>query len=316
MQQTRVEQGMDYYLKFIRLFPTVQSLASASLDEVMRHWQGLGYYTRARNLHKAAKYIGEELKGNFPDTYEGLLSLPGIGPYSAAAIASFAFGKKHVVVDGNVKRVIARFAGIKDPVADKRTHDRIHAIASESLNGNSPALFNQAIMNFGALMCKPSGALCTGCPLSKKCYAYQHDLVSSIPFRIKKKENRIRYFHFVIFHQGQKIFLQLRDDMDIWKGLYAPPVIETKSARRPSVAKINTLITNDIEENTVLISSSTHKQILSHQTIIGRFHHIQIPAGNKLDVPGKWVTKRTIQHFGKPEMVTRNIEHFFDTNMN
>ena len=199
MQQTRIDQGTDYYLRFIHHFPTVQSLSAASLDEVMRMWQGLGYYTRARNLHKAARYVVGSLNGCIPDTYDGLLALPGIGPYSAAAISSFAFGRRRAVVDGNVKRAIARFAGIHDPVDDASTYDQIRDIATSFMKGVSPGAFNQATMNFGALVCKPKGALCDSCPLSLKCYAFQHNMVESLPVRSKKKMNTLRHFHFIVF---------------------------------------------------------------------------------------------------------------------
>ena len=163
-----------------------------------------------------------------PDTYEGLLKLPGIGPYSAAAISSFAFGQRHVVVDGNVKRVIARFSGIRNSIDETSTHEQIREVASGLMKNVDPGLFNQAIMNFGALVCKPKGALCSTCPLSIKCYAFQNEMVELLPVRSKKTINRIRYFHFVVFHYRGKILLQRNEGKDIWRGLYAPPLPGTQ----------------------------------------------------------------------------------------
>ena len=211
MQQTRIEQGAPYYLRFIARFPTVQSLAAAPVDDVLHSWQGLGYYTRARNIHKAAQHIVSTYNGVFPKTYDDLLSLPGIGPYSAAAIASFAYGLRFPVVDGNVKRVIARFAGITESIDDNRVHEKIKMIAADFMKGVSPGAFNQAIMNFGAIICKPGVALCDICPLSKMCFAFHHEMVESLPVRSKKKSNTLRHFHFLVLHYNGKMLLQRRD---------------------------------------------------------------------------------------------------------
>ena len=311
MQQTRIEQGAPYYLRFIARFPSVQSLAAAPVDDVLHSWQGLGYYTRARNIHKAAQHIVTMLKGVFPDTYEGLLSLPGIGPYSAAAIASFAYGHRYSVVDGNVKRVIARFCGITESIDDTVVHEKIKTITGDLMKGVPPGEFNQAIMNFGAIICKPGAPLCNVCPLSKKCFALQHDMVELLPVRSKKKTNTIRHFHFLVIRYNGKMLLQRRDEKDIWRGLYTPLLIESSSTRKPSLSSIKSCVSNvfgdisfDIKE-----SSSAVRQLLSHQTIIGRFHTIQLTSKpNKISDAYVWVTKKTINDFGKPKMVVEMIE--------
>ena len=306
MQQTRIEQGAPYYLRFIDRFPSVQALASAPVDDVLHSWQGLGYYTRARNIHKAAQSIVSELSGAFPDTYDGLLSLPGIGPYSAAAIASFAYGLRYPVVDGNVKRVIARFCGITESIDDTVVHEKIKTITGDYMKGVNPGDFNQAIMNFGAIICKPGAALCTVCPLSKKCFAFQHNMVESLPVRSKKKMNKIRYLHFLVIHHKGKILLQRREEKDIWRGLYTPLMIESGSSRKPSLSSMKQMISKLFVDLSFDVTSSSTpvRQLLSHQTIIGRFHSIELSSKPiKISDPYVWVTKKTINDYGKPKMV-------------
>ncbi|MEP6645507.1 MAG: A/G-specific adenine glycosylase [Saprospiraceae bacterium] len=306
MQQTRIEQGAKYYHGLINAFPTLEDLAAATSDEVMRQWQGLGYYTRARNLHKAAKHIVQNLNGLFPDSYSGLLDLPGIGPYSAAAIASFAFGHRHVVVDGNVKRVIARFAGIHTSIDDAWTHKTILELATTYMKDVSPAIFNQAIMNFGALVCKPKLALCSICPLSTRCYAFQNHMVYELPLRSKKKLNRVRHFHFILLCYRGKILLHRRDQKDIWQGLFVPPIIETASSKTPSVKGLHSFVLslvghNSFEERKSFLPVT---QQLSHQTIIGRFVLLQLNSTpGKLSTDFVWANKKTLQDFAKPKMV-------------
>jgi A/G-specific adenine glycosylase len=314
MQQTRIEQGAPYYLRFIKRFPSVEALAHSSIDDVLRHWQGLGYYSRARNLHKAAVYISQNLHGVFPQSYEDLLMLPGVGPYSAAAIASFSYGLPYPVVDGNVKRVVARFAGIKTPIDDAHTHDEIRAVANRLMKGALPGDFNQAIMNFGALVCKPKGPLCTTCPLSKKCFAYNNEMVDTLPLRSKKKTNKHRYFYFMVIHYRGKILLVRRDEKDIWRGLYTPPIMERTSSRSPSKKQIDSFIEQLLGHShyAVLESSVAIQQQLSHQTISGRFHHIKVAtAPHKLFEPFMWVNKETLQHVGKPKMVAEMMDELF-----
>jgi len=306
MQQTRIEQGAPYYHKFLALFPDVDSLAAAPIDDVLFAWQGLGYYTRARNLHKAATYIVNHLDGQFPESYEGLLSLPGIGHYSAAAIASFAYGLPYPVVDGNVKRLIARFDGIDDPVDLPATHELIRHRALQYMKDASPAVFNQAIMNFGSLICKPKNPVCTLCPLRLKCYAFQHDLVSALPAKSKMKSNRLRYFHFFVLHYRDKILVERREHQDIWNGLYILPSLELSSTRKPPGKSMNNKIHLEVghEQFHFDHSSETRSQILSHQTIMARFHHFTLDSKPKRAGQNqRWVTKSALGLLAKPKII-------------
>ncbi len=312
MQQTRIEQGAPYYLKFVNRFPTVKSLADAPLDDVLRYWQGLGYYTRARNVHKAAVFITQQLGGVFPDTYKGLLALPGIGPYSAAAISSFAFGLSYPVVDGNVKRVIARFSGITSSIDDASVHEQIRSITSGLMKGVSPGTFNQAIMNFGALVCKPVNPGCTTCPLSGKCFALQNGMVTELPARSKKKSVVLRHFHFVVILWRGKVLLQRRDTKDIWQGLYTPPLMERKTSRAPSIKQLASFAERitGLSGIALLHSSPAQQQLLSHQTIVGRFHFIRLlSAPHAVEDPFVWVTKKSIDNFARPKMIVHTPMH-------
>ena len=307
MQQTRIEQGGKYYLKFITAYPTVHDLAASPIDEVMLHWEGLGYYTRARNLHHTARIISAEMRGIFPETYDGLLSLPGIGPYSAAAIASFAYNHPHVVVDGNVKRVIARYAGIHDSIDNGATHEKIRQFASTYMKGAASAVFNQAIMNFGALVCKPSSPDCGACPLSKKCFAFQHDLVYELPLRSEKKAPSLRYFHLVHIRKGRLTLLFKREAKDIWHSLYTLPFIETKSKRSPGPKNLAAFVSSLLGHSQFDISATasiTVEQKLSHQIIIANFYR-GFATGRSTILPEGfvWLTQNKIAGVGKPKVV-------------
>ncbi len=307
MQQTRIEQGKNYYHRFIETYPTVQDLAAAPIDDVMRLWEGLGYYTRARNLYRAANIITGDLKGVFPQTYEGLLALPGIGPYSAAAIASFAYNLPYVVVDGNVKRVIARFAGIRDSIDDASAHEKIRLLGTAYMKGASPELFNQAIMNFGALICKPTTPACDVCPISKKCFAYQQELVNEIPRRSEKKAPVIRYFHLVHIRKGKFSLIYRREQKDIWHSLYTLPFIETKTTRSPGQKKIAALVSSLLQHDQFKISSTVVRaaeQKLSHQLIKAKFYHVAVAeVKNTLPEGFVWATENEIAAVGKPKLI-------------
>jgi A/G-specific adenine glycosylase len=312
MQQTRIEQGAPYYRIFISRYPNVDSLAKASLDDVLRHWEGLGYYSRARNLHAAAKKIRQEFNSQLPADYAGLLSLPGVGGYTASAIASFAYGLPYPVVDGNVKRLISRFAGISDPVDSSAGIDRIYAAATSYLKGAPPAEFNQAIMNFGALVCKPRPR-CEVCPLASRCYAFQHGVTDLLPVKIKKKENITRHLHFIIIHRKKEVLFIKRTGKDVWKDMYVPPYIETSSTRAPSATSLLAWIlentgTSNIER---LHSSPPFRQVLSHQTIVARFHHVKINAGSKKPAYAKWLSLKTVSSVAKPRIVVNALGEIF-----
>lgn len=224
LQQTRVKQGMDYYLRFVERFPGVKALAEATEDEVLRLWQGLGYYSRARNLHAAAKTVAE--RGSFPTTYGEVRALRGVGDYTAAAICSFAYGLPHAVVDGNVYRVIARYFGIDCPI-DTTTGKKLFAeIAHQLLDESRPADCNSAIMDFGALVCKPSAPDCEQCPLCDTCMAGTPHRAALFPVKSKRAAVTKRYLVYFLLHNHQQLLLRRRNGADIWRGLYEPPAAE------------------------------------------------------------------------------------------
>ena len=220
LQQTRVEQGMGYYNRFIKAFPTVESLSQATENQIFKLWEGLGYYSRCRNLIATAKKVSFELGGRFPETREGLLSLKGVGPYTAAAIGSFAFGLPLAVVDGNVMRVLSRVLGIKEPVDQPAVKKKIEKYAGELLDDKNPAAYNQAIMDLGAVVCKPQQPACSQCPFQKKCFAHKHELQATLPVKSKKIKSRERFIYYLILEHAGKQLLRKRRGNDIWKGLY------------------------------------------------------------------------------------------------
>jgi len=231
LQQTRVEQGLPYYLKFKEKYPTIQDLANASDDEVMRLWQGLGYYSRCRNLLYTARYITNELNATFPSSYEDILKLKGVGPYTAAAIASFAYNINKPVVDGNVKRVISRYAGVEEPIDGKAGSDKITDFSQKAIDATkAPAIYNQAIMNFGALNCTPKSPKCSDCILKSDCYAFQQDRVKYLPKKEKKIKKKSRYFIYLHVEVGEMILIQQRIQKDIWQQLYQLPLIEVSES--------------------------------------------------------------------------------------
>lgn len=224
-QQTRIDQGMRYYLKFIEEFPDIQSLADASEDKILKMWQGLGYYTRAINLHKTAKIIAAR-GGEFPQCVQELKRLPGIGPYTAGAIASIAFGRPASVVDGNVLRIISRFYGISDPIDQPKTLKDCRSIADRVVRySSSPSAFNQGLMDLGSAICKPAKPLCTECDLADKCYAFTNGLTDVLPLKHKKPVKTNRFLYFAYMEWEGKVAIQKRDAQDIWKNLYQLPLL-------------------------------------------------------------------------------------------
>jgi len=270
LQQTTVAQGTSYYLKFIDSYPTLKDLANASIDQVLKSWQGLGYYSRARNLHFTANYIINELNGVFPNNYKDLLNLKGVGPYTAAAISSFSFQENKVVVDGNVIRVISRLFGINEAVDNPKTLATIKDKAQKLCNQQKPEIFNQAIMEFGAMLCKSKTPNCITCPLQNSCIANKKNLQKTIPFKTKRINKTNRYFKYCfLIIENEKTLVKKRVQKDIWKGLYELPLIETDKPQSekgfvwPKKLKIR--------PSNVLISK-TFKHQLTHQTIYAVFY--------------------------------------------
>jgi A/G-specific adenine glycosylase len=274
LQQTRVEQGLPYYLKFTTRFPTVKDLADAPADEVMKCWEGLGYYSRARNLHAAAKYVAYENEGVFPDTHEKILKMKGVGAYTAAAIASFAFDLPYAVVDGNVYRVLARIFGIETPIDSPKGQKEFQSLAQDLLDKKNAARYNQAMMDFGATHCTPKNPNCKNCIFQADCKAFLYQKIDILPVKAKKMKRRTRFFNYFVINDGKNIFLQQRKEKDIWQDLYEFPMLETTSLlEKDRLENIDFLKKNQID---AIKQSKVFKQELTHQTIIAQFFEISL----------------------------------------
>ena len=278
LQQTRVQQGLDYYNRFIKTWPNVKKLAGANEQSVYKLWEGLGYYSRCKNLIASAKYISDELDGIFPNKYEEIIKLKGVGPYTAAAIASFAFGQPHAVLDGNVFRVLSRIFGIEIPIDSVEGKKLFAELADELIDKKNSAEYNQAIMDFGAVICKPVQPLCIGCPFQKKCIAYNNELVTILPIKEKNIKKRQRFFNYLLVEKDDKFYVKQRREKDIWHNLFEFALIETdKLIPANEFLKSVELISLLREKNfTCAKVSEVYSQKLTHQTISGRFFHISV----------------------------------------
>ena len=278
LQQTRVNQGMDYYLHFTKKWPTVNDLAQASEEEVLKMWQGLGYYSRARNLHHCAKQVVEQYKGEFPSDFEKLKQLKGIGNYTAAAIASIAYNLPHAVVDGNVYRVLSRLFDINTPININEGQKLFAQLADELLNRNQPGLHNQALMEFGALQCTPKNPNCLLCPLQAQCLAFAHQSVMLRPVKLAKTKISTRYFNYLILRINDGLYLHKRSDNDIWKNLYDFPCIESQKPMTVEEVIASEAFLQLIENNpfTIIKSSPIFTHKLTHRTILAHFIEIKL----------------------------------------
>lgn len=313
LQQTRVEQGLSYYLKFIERYPTIQQLADANDQDVFKLWEGLGYYNRCRNLLFTAREIVQKYLGIFPSEYETILSLKGIGTYTASAISSFCFNLPHAVVDGNVFRVLSRVFGISLPSDSNEGKFFFHELAAKALHKKEPALYNQAIMDFGAVVCKPMLPLCYSCPLNKICKAHKKNIVNELPVKLKATLKQTRWLSYFIFEAKGKVLLHLRSEKDIWQGLYEFYLIETRA--NPNWDK-NILINYlhdelDIDDCTIKGFYSAKSQQLTHRNIHGWFIHVQlnaVPAGFKSKYC-KWVNIQEVKQLPFPKFINQFIGH-------
>ncbi len=307
LQQTRVEQGMSYYLKFKAAFPRVKDLAAAPADEVMKLWQGLGYYSRARNLQAAAKYIMEKHQGVFPSSYQEIIQLKGVGPYTAAAIASLAFNQPYAVVDGNVFRVLSRIFGIKTPIDSTKGKKEFTAIAQALLDEHRPGEYNQAMMDFGATVCLPKKPKCRNCPFQSHCFAFKENAVQELPFKEKKIVRKDRFFQYLIFQSEAKTLLQKRMKKDIWKNLYQFPLIESAG---PDISLknlsdqdfFNQLINGQQYE--LIGRSPIFRQTLTHQNIIATFWSFELTDVTPLSEESlRWVERSKLSEFAFPKII-------------
>ncbi len=287
LQQTTVRQGLKYYSNFIAAFPTVRALAQAREEKVMKVWQGLGYYSRARHMHQAARQILENHHGKIPPVYGELINLKGIGPYTAGAIMCFAFNTPCAAIDGNVIRVITRYYGIHDPVDTQAVFNKIRSIAQELVENAPPALFTQAIMDFGSLQCTPRSPLCHTCPLNKECLSYNQGTTHLIPVKSKKINKRKRYFHYLHIVNNDRFVLRKRVEKDIWKDLYDLPLVETPSSHELTPDQI--LNPFDFLPKSIRIGRiHAAKQTLTHQVIAAKFYHIELSDAPELPEGFSW----------------------------
>ena len=324
LQQTRVDQGLDYYNRFIEAFPDVDSLALAGEDQVLKIWQGLGYYSRARNLHRAAKHILENRGGHLPGTYNELLELRGVGPYTAAAIASICFGEARAVVDGNVARVIARLYGVEEAVNRPEGMRQVSRLAQEMLEEGTetpgrtlhepavltgPGLHNQAMMEFGALQCIPVSPRCEECPLASMCNANLTGRVEELPLKVRGKKPVDRWFFFYIITSNGETILEKRDDADIWGSLYQFPMVESEGPRsgEEAVEEISHVL-KDRKMTLQHISGPVRHQ-LTHRTIHARFIHME--ASTLLpELPPGWIVvpRDQVDRYPVPRLIHRYLE--------
>ncbi len=279
LQQTRVEQGIAYFERFRKNYPTVSALAAAPEDEIMKNWEGLGYYARARNMHATAQYICNELDGIFPTTYEGILALKGIGTYTAAAVASFAYNLPYAVLDGNVFRVLARFLGIAEPIDGTAGKKLFANLAQQMLDLEQAGAYNQALMDFGATQCTPQTPLCSTCPMRQKCKALSNNTIALLPAKSKKIIKKERYFHYLLLRLGDQVLLQKRSAKDIWQNLYEFPLIEATQLLEVEQLKQTPIWKelNPLDNCTITRLSKPFRQVLTHQVICAVFYEVECP---------------------------------------
>lgn len=313
LQQTRVRQGTSYYYRFIKSFPTIESLANAAEEKVFKHWEGLGYYSRCRNLIESAKLIKTKFNGKFPEKYEDILTLKGIGSYTASAIASFAYNQPYAVVDGNVFRVLSRFFGIVAPV-DTTEGKKVYSIlANDLLDKKDPGKYNQAIMDFGAMVCKPLQPLCGECPLQIKCVAFKKKKVTTLPFKTKSIKRRERFFTYFIAEYNNEFFVRKRTDKDIWQGLYEFILIETKQlATIEQLKKMKTFAVLFGSGNFNITNiSKTFSQKLTHQTITGTFFNIHLANALQMEYPYSLVSKEELELLPFPKFINSYLKEMY-----
>ncbi len=309
LQQTRVNQGIDYYLRFVSRFPDIQQLADADEEEVLKIWEGLGYYSRARNMHETARLVANRNKGKFPEEFEELLKLKGIGRYTAAAIASIAFNKAVAVVDGNVIRFLSRFFGISEPIDHANTIKSISRIANDLITHTSPGEFNQAIMEFGALQCVPANPDCKACCFSTDCTALKTGKVHELPLKAKKTKPTERFFNYLVVwhnHHGSPcIFLKRRSAGDIWKHLYDFPLIETNkllSIKQLIGNKEFKAFFNGVDPE-IEVYRGTYRHLLTHRVIHARFFKIILSEPGSHNLSEDFICTDDVSKYPLPKLI-------------
>lgn len=309
LQQTRVAQGYDYFVRFVRRFPDVKALASASEEEVLKYWQGLGYYSRARNLHAAARSMKD---GKFPGTYEEVRALKGVGDYTAAAICSLAYDMPYAVVDGNVYRVLARYFGIDTPIDSGKGKKLFAGLADEMLDKKRPAEYNQAIMDFGALQCVPRDPACNVCPLAESCAARAEGKVAQLPVKQHKTQTANRYFNYLYVRMGDEILLHKRTGDDIWKNLYELPLIEVDHDMQETELLASgafRALFAEGETPLVRVMQRGVKHVLSHRVIYANFYGVELLQNSRSFSGYTRIKIADLENYALPRLVHAFLEN-------
>ncbi|WP_406824939.1 A/G-specific adenine glycosylase [Pedobacter sp. KACC 23697] len=312
LQQTRVEQGLPYFNRFLENFPTVADFARATEAKVLKLWQGLGYYSRGRNMHATAQIVVKDYDGIFPNLHDELIKLKGIGEYTAAAISSFSSGEARAVVDGNVFRVLSRFYGLATPINSPAGKKEFYALANELLYKEDPALYNQAIMEFGAIQCKPKSPNCGICPLNQHCYAYNHGQVNTLPVKIRKAEQKHRYINYFICFKEEKVLIRERQAGDIWQHLYDFPTIETTEKYEWSdslfIDQVKSAFGNEVDFSFI----SAKKHVLTHQIIHIQFFALKNYIFNfNKQKELNWVSLSKLDELPQPKVIHDFVQEYF-----
>lgn len=311
LQQTRVVQGYDYFMRFMKRFPDVATLAQADEDEVMKYWQGLGYYSRARNLHAAAK----SMNGVFPKTYPEVRALKGVGDYTAAAICSFAYNMPYAVVDGNVYRVLSRYLGIDTPIDSTEGKKLFAAVADELLDKKNPALYNQAIMDFGAIQCSPQSPNCMFCPLASGCSALAGGMVAKLPVKQHKTKTTNRYFNYIYVRMGAYTLINKRTGNDIWKNLFEFPLIETPEAvseeEFPALPEFRAMFAEG-ETPIIRLVCRDVKHVLSHRVIYANFYMVDLPENSQSFTSYQKIKADELEQYAVSRLVHAFIEKYIN----
>ncbi len=311
LQQTRIEQGLPYYQAFTQNFPSLKDLANASEDSVLKLWQGLGYYSRARNLHHTAKTVYFDLNNEFPKQFNEIIKLKGIGPYTAAAIASFAFKEPIGVVDGNVFRVMARYFGIYDDIALSKTRTIFQNLVNELISKEHPDTFNQAIMDLGSTICSPANPKCSECPVQDSCVAFLENTISQLPVKIKKITIKDRFFNFVIIKNENQIAIEQRAEKDIWQKLYQFPLIETKDNIEENIYK--QLTESYPNQSIKKLTNNSIKHKLSHQQLHIDFYEIET---NQTIENHQFIELSNLDQYAYPIVIWNFMKDYFKLEKN
>ena len=311
LQQTRVEQGLPYFNRFLEAYPKVADFAAASEMQILKLWQGLGYYSRGRNMLFTARQIMELHNGVFPVKYADLIKLKGIGEYTAAAISSFSSGEAMAVLDGNVFRVLSRYFGINTPINSTQGKKQFSELAQSLIHEADPAMYNQAIMEFGALQCKPKSPDCPSCPLQLSCYARNNNLISQLPVKLKKLTVRTRHINYFICRRGDEILVNKRIYEDIWQHLYDFPSIETQEVADVENVQFFNNVKQNFGQNVTILPLMEIKHLLTHQIIYVQFFALDNYIVNfNNNAEAKWVTWADFEQLPQPKILTKFINNY------